>query len=54
MSEPETEVKDADGYSWVPAENGGWNLKNHDQPCYLNVPWKNVVKEYGPITIIGR
>lgn len=53
MPEPETiEVKDADGYSWVRTKFG-WSLKNHDQLCYQDIPWRKVEAEYGPMQLIG-
>jgi hypothetical protein len=49
MPEPEEPVKDADGYTWVPDPNGGWDLLNHDQLCYQQQPWPKVEAEYGPM-----
>jgi hypothetical protein len=54
MSEPEIlEVKDFDGYTWVKTSRG-WSLKNHDEPCYQDLPWVTVEKEYGPMHLIGE
>lgn len=53
MLEPDAiEVKDSEGYSWVKTKRG-WSLKNHDQICYQDLPWKKVEAEYGPMFIRG-
>lgn len=55
MLEPDDEeVKDYEGYSWIDDPLGGWSLKNHNQPCYLNLPWPKVESEYGPMHKIGE
>lgn len=60
MPEPdEQEVKDFDGYTWVHVDKssdplGGWSLKNHDELCYLNIPWSKVQSEYGPMHLMGE
>jgi hypothetical protein len=53
MPEPDEPVKDFDGYTWVKNPLGGWDLKNHDQLCYLQQPWKKVEAEYGPMKLMS-
>lgn len=53
MSEPDDdEVKDDDGYTWLHTRRG-WTLKNHDELCYTDQPWRKVESEYGPMRLIG-
>jgi hypothetical protein len=49
MVEPNEPIKDRDGFTWVPGENG-WNLLHHENMlCYVNQPFAKVEVEYGPL-----
>jgi len=44
-------VIDADGYRWF-RDKYGWTLYLHESmPCYVNVSWIKVEKDYGPLQL---
>lgn len=54
MPEPDKEVKDNDGWTWIKID-GLWSLKTRqNMPCYVGLKWSKLEKEYGPMHRIER